>query len=123
MNQVEVRQYLERYFDAHQANYVEKKPDYFSVQLPIEVDKDLGNRPFYWTYVERLNLEPQPMFMNFIFHPEKTPKDFEGKKSPLVPLAFCSFLRLPVATANTFVCMNIWIREIPIKATTLSFPG
>ncbi len=97
MNQVEVRQYLERYFDAHQANYVEKTPDYFSVQLPIEVDKDLGNRPFYWTYVERLNLEPQPMFMNFIFHSEKVPQNFRGEKitfgSPRLLQFFSSALR------------------------------
>lgn len=80
MNQVEVRRFLERYFDAHQAKYVEKTPHYFSVELPIEVDKDLGNRPFYWTYVERLNLEPQPMYMNFIFHPEHVPQHFRGEK-------------------------------------------
>lgn len=80
MNQQQVRQYLERYFNAHQTQYVEKTPSYFSVRLPVEVDKDLGNRPFYWTYVERLNLEPQPMFMTFVFQPESIPSDLRGEK-------------------------------------------
>lgn len=97
MNQQEVRDYLERYFAAHQARYEEKTPDYFRVQLPMEVDKDLGNRPFYWTYVERLNLEPQPMFMTLIFNPEKVPSDLRGERisfgSPRLQQFFASAKR------------------------------
>ncbi|WCK53346.1 YqhG family protein [Aneurinibacillus sp. Ricciae_BoGa-3] len=75
MKQEQVRAFLERYLDAHKAVYTEVHPSYFKVRLPIEVDKDLGNRPFYWTYVERLNIEPQPMFMTLIFDKENLPDD------------------------------------------------
>ncbi|MED0679953.1 YqhG family protein [Aneurinibacillus thermoaerophilus] len=79
MNQAQVRSFLERYFAAHQAHYVEQHPAYFKVELPIEVDKDLGNRPFYWTYVERLNLEPQPMCMTFVFDNASLPEGVNGE--------------------------------------------
>jgi hypothetical protein len=75
MKQEQVRSFLERYLDAHKAVYPEVHPSYFKVRLPIEVDKDLGNRPFYWTYVERLNIEPQPMFMTLIFDKENLPDE------------------------------------------------
>jgi hypothetical protein len=79
MNQTQVRTFLERYFAAHQARYTEQHPAYFTVELPIEVDKDLGNRPFYWTYVERLNLDPQPMYMTFVFQRTALPADVRGE--------------------------------------------
>lgn len=79
MNQSQVRSFLERYFNAHQARYDEKHPAYFKVELPPEVDKDLGNRPFYWTYVERLNLEPQPMHMTFVFDRDALPDGIHGE--------------------------------------------
>ncbi|BAU27372.1 uncharacterized protein YqhG [Aneurinibacillus soli] len=79
MNQQEVRTFLERYFDAHQTHYVERHPAYFQVELPVKVDKDLGNRPFYWTYVEQLGLTSQPMNMTFVFDRQTAPPDVRGE--------------------------------------------
>ncbi|WCN38882.1 YqhG family protein [Aneurinibacillus uraniidurans] len=79
MNQQEVRSFLERYFDAHQTHYIERHPAYFVVELPIKVDKDLGNRPFYWTYVEQLDLPPQPMNMTCVFERQAAPPDIRGE--------------------------------------------
>ncbi|MFT9849374.1 YqhG family protein [Aneurinibacillus sp. REN35] len=79
MNQMQVRSFLERYFAAHQARYEEVHPAYFKVELPTEVDKDLGNRPFYWTYVEKLNLEPQPMCMTLVFDRAALPDGVHGE--------------------------------------------
>ncbi|MBN6186057.1 hypothetical protein JQN58_03525 [Aneurinibacillus sp. BA2021] len=79
MNQIQVRSFLERYFAAHQARYEENHPAYFKVELPTEVDKDLGNRPFYWTYIEKLNLEPQPMYMTFVFDRAGLPDGVHGE--------------------------------------------
>lgn len=79
MNQQEVRTFLERYFDAHQTLYTERHPAYFEVELPVKVDKDLGNRPFYWTYVEQLSLPPQPMKMTFVFDRQAAPADIRGE--------------------------------------------
>ncbi|WP_047152203.1 YqhG family protein [Aneurinibacillus tyrosinisolvens] len=80
MNQHQVRSFLERYFTAYQARYEENHPAYFRVELPAEVDKDLGNRPFYWTYVERLNLEPQLLSVTFIFDSAAVPPDTQGEE-------------------------------------------
>src|SRR4051812_23298746 len=79
MNQTEIRTYVERYFDAFQSPIVESNPAYFSVQLPIEVDKDLGNRPFYWTYVEKIGIEHNPLTLTFIFDPEQVPDGIRGE--------------------------------------------
>jgi hypothetical protein len=43
--------------------------------LSIEADKDLVNRPFYWMYVEKMNLPANPMQLCFVFDPENPPKD------------------------------------------------
>ncbi|RXT13648.1 YqhG family protein [Ammoniphilus sp. CFH 90114] len=80
MNQQEIRQYIEEYFKAFQSPFTEESPAYFSVQLPIEVDKDLGNRPFYWTYVEKIGMEPTPLHLTFIFDREQVPEGIRGEE-------------------------------------------
>ncbi|HJV46981.1 MAG TPA: YqhG family protein [Bacillota bacterium] len=78
MNQTEIRRFVEGYFQAFESTFIEEHPAYFSVELPIEVDKDLGNRPFYWTYVEKIGLEPTPLKLTFIFDHEQVPSDVRG---------------------------------------------
>lgn len=82
MNQAEIRSYVERYFHAFQSEFVESNEAYFSVQLPIEVDKDLGNRPFYWSYVEKIGMEPNPLTLTFIFDREQIPEGIRGEELP-----------------------------------------
>ncbi|WP_126427603.1 YqhG family protein [Brevibacillus marinus] len=77
MNQEEVRRYTERYFAAFSAHVLESHPAYFTVKLPEIVDKDIGNRPFYWSWVEKMNIPPQPLTLTFCFAPEQMP---EGKR-------------------------------------------
>lgn len=80
MNQQEVRSFIERYFAAFSAHILETHPHYLSVKLPVEVDKDIGNRPFYWSWVEKMNIPPQPMVLNLFFDPEQTPADMRGEQ-------------------------------------------
>ncbi|MEW9672800.1 YqhG family protein [Ammoniphilus sp. 3BR4] len=80
MNQQEIRSYIEGYFRAFQSPFTEETPAYFTVQLPVEVDKDLGNRPFYWTYVEKIGLEPNPLHLTFIFDREQVPEGVRGEE-------------------------------------------
>jgi len=82
MNQTEIRSYVENYFHAFQSQFIESTPAYFSVQLPIEVDKDLGNRPFYWTYVEKIGMEPNPLTLTFVFDREQLPDGIRGEELP-----------------------------------------
>ncbi|MGZ0053054.1 YqhG family protein [Brevibacillus gelatini] len=69
----QVRQFVERYLAAFSAHIVETHPDYLTVKLPVEVDKDIGNRPFYWSWVEKMNLAYQPLVLTFAFHPDRMP--------------------------------------------------
>ncbi|HZG14896.1 MAG TPA: YqhG family protein [Candidatus Bathyarchaeia archaeon] len=80
MNQQEVRSYIERYFAAFSTHIVETHPHYFTVKLPVEVDKDIGNRPFYWSWVEKMNLPYQPMVLTFIFQPDQVGTDIRGEQ-------------------------------------------
>jgi hypothetical protein len=80
MNKTEIRTFAERYFHAFQSQFIENNPAYFAVELPPEVDKDLGNRPFYWTYVEKLGMEPNKLTFTFVFDRENTPSDIRGEE-------------------------------------------
>jgi len=79
MNQTWVRNYLEDYFKAHQCEILEKSPAHMTVKLSVEVDKDLTNRPYYWTFVERTGTPPETMTMTFIFDPDQAPDRVHGE--------------------------------------------
>lgn len=73
MQQQQVRQFIERYLATFSSHIVETHPDYLTVKLPVEVDKDIGNRPFYWSWVEKMNLAYQPLVLTFAFNPDRMP--------------------------------------------------
>jgi hypothetical protein len=79
MNQQEVRKFVETYLDAFSSTIVEVHPAYLTVKLPETVDRDIGNRPFYWSWVERMNIPPQPMTLTFLFDPENAPEGIRGE--------------------------------------------
>lgn len=79
MDQQQVRSFTERYLQYQQCQLIESAPSYVYTQLSIEADKDLLNRPFYWMYVERMGLQPQPAHHCFIFDAENRPPDLRGE--------------------------------------------
>lgn len=79
MQQEQVRQFVERYLGIFSAHVMEAHPDYLTVKLPVEVDKDIGNRPFYWSWVEKMNLPYQPLVLTFAFHPERIPQGMRAE--------------------------------------------
>lgn len=79
MNQLQVRNFVERYLSSFSAHVMESHPSYLTVKLPEEVDKDIGNRPFYWSWVEKMNIPPQPMVLTFFFDPENKPEGMRGE--------------------------------------------
>ncbi len=85
MDQQAVRRFVERYLAAFSTHIVESHPAYLTAKLPVEVDKDIGNRPFYWSWVERMNIPPQPMVLTFFFDPDQVPTDMRGE-----PISFGS---------------------------------
>ncbi len=50
-----------------------------TVQLTIELDKELMNRPFYWHYLEKTGGTPNPMTLSLVTNQDKTPEDFKGE--------------------------------------------
>ncbi|MFK3937220.1 YqhG family protein [Alkalihalobacillus sp. NPDC078783] len=79
MNQSEVRKYVERYFEANDCPPVERQPDFLTVQLSIDMDKLLMNRPFYWHYLEKTGGSPNPMKMTLITESTSNTKEMKGE--------------------------------------------
>ncbi|MFY0543294.1 YqhG family protein [Brevibacillus sp. H7] len=79
MNQQQIRHFVERYLAAFSTHVMESHPDYLTVKLSVEVDKDIGNRPFYWSWVEKMNLPPKPLILTFFFDQEQAPEGMRGE--------------------------------------------
>lgn len=66
MQQVEVHNFLERFFRAADCEIIENTPTYLTVALTIDMDKAIMNRPFYWHYVEKTGRVPEPARLTLI---------------------------------------------------------
>jgi hypothetical protein len=73
MNAKEIHKFVSRYLEATESHIIEKSPAHLTVKLSPEADKDLTNRPYYWSFVERTGAEAQTMTLTFVFDPEKAP--------------------------------------------------
>ncbi|MFD2371930.1 YqhG family protein [Brevibacillus sp. GCM10020057] len=104
MQQEQVRQFVERYLASFSAHIIESHPDYLTVKLPVEVDKDIGNRPFYWSWVEKMNLAYQPLVLTFAFHPDRMP---EGLRAEYLHLGAARMQQIFASAKKhgRFVCM------------------
>lgn len=80
MNATEVRDYVMRYLQAHQSHIIEKSPGHVQVKLPPELDKDLTNRSYYWSFVERTGVEPETVTLSLIFDPDQVPDGTKGEE-------------------------------------------
>ncbi|WP_026692912.1 YqhG family protein [Peribacillus kribbensis] len=79
MQQAEIHNYLQRYFQSNDCQILEDKPGYFMVHLTIDQDKLLMNRPFYWHYLEKTGGEPNPAKLTIITDPDRAPDDIKGE--------------------------------------------
>ena len=71
MNKQRIRQFVMKYLQATHCHIIEKSPDHVTVELSVEADKDLTNRPYYWNFVERTGAQPETMKFTFRFSPQK----------------------------------------------------
>lgn len=67
MDQTQVRSFAERYLRAMNCQIIESTPTMIDAKLSIEADQALLNRPFYWMYVEQMNLPANPARFRFYF--------------------------------------------------------
>lgn len=72
MEQHKIHDYLERYFRTSGCDILENDGKALHIQLSIEMDKLLMNRPFYWKYIKNTGIEPQPMKLKLVTDPEST---------------------------------------------------
>jgi len=120
MQQLQIHNYLERYFVANESPILENKPGYLHIQLSIDLDKELMNRPFYWHYLEKTGGTPQPMTMTLITG--EAPEDIRGESihfgSPRLHQIFTStkklggFIRLYeeiTATGQASIPLQPWL--------------
>ena len=79
MQQREIHDFLIRYFQANDCKIIENTAGHLTVQLTIELDKELMNRPFYWHYLEKTGGVPNPMKLTFITNQESAPENIKGE--------------------------------------------
>ncbi|MFC0269925.1 YqhG family protein [Metabacillus herbersteinensis] len=79
MQQQQIHTYLENFFTANSCEIVENEQSHLTVQLTIDLDKELMNRPFYWHYLEKTNGVPNPMKLTLITDRLKAPEDLKGE--------------------------------------------
>ena len=61
MNAKQIHRFVERYLEATGCTILEKSPVHFKVKLSPAADRELTNRPYYWSFVDRTGVEPETM--------------------------------------------------------------
>ncbi|WP_371811553.1 YqhG family protein [Sporosarcina sp. Te-1] len=62
----QIQQYLRTFFTETNCPIVQESDHHLMVQLTIDMDKRIMNRPFYWSYVESTGGEPKPAQLTLI---------------------------------------------------------
>lgn len=123
MDPAQVREWTEKYLKLYQCPVIESGPSYLITQLSIEADKDLLNRPFYWMYVEKMNIPPKPVQLCFIFDPENHPPDIRGKFCIMGPPVSKKCSNPRKNTENLSVCTRIPVGNLAIRHPSRTLPG
>ncbi|SEM72905.1 YqhG family protein [Paenibacillus sp. OV219] len=71
MNERQIQKFVQRYLDATGCHIVEKSPAHFQVKLSPKADRDLTNRPYYWSFVDRTGAEPETMSLLLVTDKQK----------------------------------------------------
>ncbi|MBX6394869.1 MAG: hypothetical protein IRY98_03945 [Alicyclobacillaceae bacterium] len=67
----DIRRFATAYFEAVGASIVRCSPDLLEVTVPVEIDKELTDRPYYWMWVEATGQSVEPPTWTFVFDPEQ----------------------------------------------------
>ncbi|MBG9818255.1 YqhG family protein [Bacillus safensis] len=79
MEQRDIHTFLLRFFKANQCSILEESAGHMTVQLTIEMDKLIMNRPFYWHWLEKTGGVPEPRQLTFITDQKKAGDKIEGE--------------------------------------------
>jgi hypothetical protein len=83
MNTEQIRRFVLRYLEAYNCGIIEISDTHVTVKLSPEADKELTNRAYYWSFVERTGAEPETMTYTFVFDPEKMKAAAQTGKPPM----------------------------------------
>ena len=75
----QVHGYLRDFFQQTDCPITEDADHYLTIQLTIEMDKRIMNRPFYWKYVESTNGTPCPSTLTCITDQNKMSGSLKGE--------------------------------------------
>ncbi|MCM3390068.1 YqhG family protein [Ureibacillus chungkukjangi] len=75
----QVHDYLKTFFKETDCEIVSDEGHMLSVQLTIDMDKRIMNRPFYWQYIEATNSPANPARLNLITDRTKIQNQFLGE--------------------------------------------
>lgn len=78
MNNVIFHNYIRQFFLAHHCQILDENNTFLHIQLTVEMDKALMNRPFYWHYLEKIGEKGQPLTLTLYFD-RNTPQPYKGE--------------------------------------------
>lgn len=111
MQQQEIHDFLLTYFKANDCEILDNTPNHLTVQLTIEMDKELMNRPFYWHYLEKTGGVPNPAQMTFITDPEQAPSDLKGEMIHFGSPAFIKLYNQPKSLQGILDFLRILLHQ------------
>ena len=79
MNAKQVHKFLGRYLEATDCSIIEKSPAHYTVKLSPQADRELTNRPYYWSFVDRVGAEPETMSFLFVTDKDKYEAGLQAK--------------------------------------------
>ncbi len=75
----QIHGYLKELFKENDCQVLTDSDHYLTVQLTIDMDKRIMNRPFYWHYLESTNGVPCPAQITLITDKNKLVDDVKGE--------------------------------------------
>ncbi|WP_060205500.1 YqhG family protein [Sporosarcina koreensis] len=75
----QIHQYVRRFFIENSCHILRENEHFIHVQLTIEMDKKIMNRPFYWKYLESTGDEPNPAQLTLITDKNKLTESIVGE--------------------------------------------
>ena len=75
----QVHEYMKTFFQETNCQIIEEDEHYLTVQLTIDMDKRIMNRPYYWKYVESTNGVPAPSQLTLITDQNHVSSELRGE--------------------------------------------
>ncbi|AJY77373.1 YqhG family protein [Paenibacillus beijingensis] len=83
MNEKQIQKFVLKYMEATDSRILEKSPAHLTVKLSPAADRALTNRPYYWSFVEKMGTEPETM--TFLFVTDKARYDNAAAANDAAP--------------------------------------